>query len=84
MARSKRSNGVPAKAEKSTFPSRYVDKEGVFVPAKGDTQPFDYSDGDQHENHLLQIIGNAKDRSLYSPEMKAGIKDWPSRYHLSP
>ncbi|MCB1156130.1 MAG: class I SAM-dependent methyltransferase [Leptospiraceae bacterium] len=44
---------------------------------------FDYSDGDENENYLLEVLQNAKDKSIYSEELRKSIKDWPSLYHLS-
>jgi len=48
-----------------------------------DTQTdFGYNDGDAHETYLLETIKSATDRSLMSPELAKGMKDWPSTYHL--
>ena len=43
-----------------------------------------YSDGDSVETRIASAISGAADRSLFSPELAAGITDWPSLYHLSP
>ncbi|MDJ0859071.1 MAG: rRNA adenine N-6-methyltransferase family protein, partial [Dinoroseobacter sp.] len=43
---------------------------------------FLYSDGDEHEEYLLEKIRGTKDRSVLSEELSAGMKDWPSTYHL--
>ena len=43
-----------------------------------------YTDGDEEEDYLLQVVRNAKDVSSTSPELAASIRDWPSEYHLSP
>lgn len=60
---------------------RLNSETGVRYPADG--LPFRYSDGDASEEALLEFIRAAKDRSSASPELAAGIVDWPSYYHLS-
>ena len=47
-------------------------------------QQFNYSDGDDSENYLLDLVSKAADLSIGSEELISGIKDWPSLYHLSP
>ena len=44
---------------------------------------FDYSDGVEVEQRLLDAVTNAADRSTFSPELAQQIYDWPSEYHLS-
>lgn len=43
----------------------------------------DYSDGDQVENDILNIVKNAKDVSVHSSELRAQCVDWPTAYHFS-
>lgn len=43
----------------------------------------DYSDGDGAENLLLETLRGARDVSVFSSELAAACRDWPSRYHLS-
>ncbi|WP_313283657.1 class I SAM-dependent methyltransferase [Stenotrophomonas indicatrix] len=43
----------------------------------------DYSDGDGAENQLLETLRGARDVSVFSSELAAACRDWPSRYHLS-
>src|SRR5690242_5493516 len=50
---------------------------------EGDTR-VGFSDGEEAEKHLRSVIGGAKDLSIDSEELPAGIIDWPSEYHLSP
>ena len=38
----------------------------------------------EEEEYLLQVIRNAHDVSLFSPEIARSIRDWTSTYHLSP
>lgn len=42
-----------------------------------------YSDGRDVELRLLDIVRNAGDKSVFSEELRRGISDWPSEYHLS-
>ncbi|MFP5414241.1 MAG: hypothetical protein ACLGG1_04375, partial [Gammaproteobacteria bacterium] len=56
---------------------------GCWVPV-GRESEFGYSDGDAVEARLLAWVRAVVDRSVLSEELRAGITDWPSRYHLSP
>jgi 2-polyprenyl-3-methyl-5-hydroxy-6-metoxy-1,4-benzoquinol methylase len=42
-----------------------------------------YSDGDQVERRIEQIVTTAKDLSVFSSELRSQCTDWPSSYHLS-
>jgi 2-polyprenyl-3-methyl-5-hydroxy-6-metoxy-1,4-benzoquinol methylase len=42
-----------------------------------------YSDGDEAENLIAKIIGNAGDLSVLSTELASHCSDWPTLYHLS-
>ncbi len=53
----------------------------VFRPRRP-AASFDYSDGDEVEQRLMQVLTNASDLSLFSLELAKGMIDWPSRYHL--
>ena len=55
---------------------------GVKRPKNYDT--FNYSDGDQHENYVYETLKKSSDNSVFSSQLIAAIKDWPSEYHLSP
>src|SRR5262249_26522033 len=44
---------------------------------------FVYSDGDAAEQDLYRILKEAKDRSLFSPELRVHVTDWVREYHLS-
>jgi GT2 family glycosyltransferase/glycosyltransferase involved in cell wall biosynthesis/SAM-dependent methyltransferase len=57
-------------------------ESGVYVPV-GAGRDFPYSDGDQVESHLLEIVRRASDRAVGSLELARGIRDFPSKYHLS-
>ncbi len=45
---------------------------------------FQYSDGLEEEQYLVNSIEQASDLSSLSYELAASIKNWPSQYHLSP
>lgn len=45
---------------------------------------FGYSDGDANEEYLLATLKGSSDHSVMSSELSAGMKDWPSTYHLHP
>lgn len=44
---------------------------------------FAYNDGDAAEQYVLDVVSNAVDKSVYSPELALKMKDWPSIYHLT-
>ena len=58
-----------------------ADSNGVF--RVGDAAPFNYSDGEQAERLLHDILSSAADLSSNSVELDQQIVDWPSEYHLS-
>ncbi len=57
------------------------DSSGVFITNEKGT-PAGYMDG--AESYLLDLLGKSRDLGLFSSELKSGIRDWPSLYHLSP
>ena len=42
-----------------------------------------YSDGDEVEQRIGQVIDTAVDLSVLSSELRSHCTDWPSKYHLS-
>jgi glycosyltransferase involved in cell wall biosynthesis/SAM-dependent methyltransferase len=44
---------------------------------------FDYSDGDEVEECILDAVRQSGDRSTFSNELQRAIQDWPSEYHFS-
>lgn len=54
---------------------------GVSVPAAS-APPVGYQDG--AEQAILQVVREAGDRSVGSPELSAHADDWGTLYHLSP
>jgi GT2 family glycosyltransferase/glycosyltransferase involved in cell wall biosynthesis/SAM-dependent methyltransferase len=64
------------------FPEDFRIESGIWLPPQDNSIP--YSDGDAAEKYLEQVLNNAADLSNDSPELILAMKDWPSRYHLSP
>ena len=56
---------------------------GVYLPLSSQRE-FPYSDGDEVESRLLEVVRRASDRAVGSLELSQAIVDFPSRYHLSP
>lgn len=56
---------------------------GVFVPPSHPPS-FSYSDGAEVEDYLLHATSSVNDRTSLSEELRGWIRDWPTRYHLSP
>ncbi len=54
----------------------------LFLPSEKKDLKFHYSDGEETEGYLLQVLTQAEDLSSSSPELESKIKDWPSEYHL--
>jgi len=65
------------------MPQQYHRNPETGVYFRAETPHFSYSDGDVSEERLLKFVRAATDRSSASPELAAGIVDWPSYYHLS-
>ena len=64
------------------FSERYRQDGNLWMP--NEEHNFQYSDGDENENYILNAIQQSTDLSIGSEELAAYIKDWPSLYHLSP
>ena len=56
----------------------------VWFDAKQGDIDFGYSDGQEIEQRLHEILSAAQDLSHLSYELKSQIVDWPTEYHLSP
>ena len=65
------------------FPRDFEEKSGIWVP-KGEADNIAYSDGKAAEDYLREVIENAHDLSSTSAELQQSVRDWSSRYHLSP
>jgi 2-polyprenyl-3-methyl-5-hydroxy-6-metoxy-1,4-benzoquinol methylase len=67
------------------FPSEYDYDAGIAYPKNSaNLVNFDYSDGETFELQIQEVIANAKDRSLFSDEIRTAGWDWRSSCHLSP
>jgi SAM-dependent methyltransferase len=64
-----------------TFPSRYQHVSGNLL-APRNAPPFTYSDG-QVEDHIAEVVANARDCSVMSVELLRAARDWPTKYYLS-
>lgn len=60
---------------------RQDEASGVFV--RPEIEVFAYSDGEEVESRILDIVRKAEDLSSLSEELEREATDWPSRYHLS-
>ena len=60
----------------------YFDPSSQVYVNNSQISSIGYRDGS--EGYLADIFREAADVSLFSPELRAKIKDWPSLYHLSP
>ncbi len=56
---------------------------GGVYQAGSALREFNYSDGEQSEAKLYQILSTANDLSSDSSELQSEIYDWPTQYHLS-
>ncbi len=55
-------------------------RTGVW--ARPDYEGLAYSDGDEHEERLADIVRQAQDLSVLSTELGQHCTDWVSLYHL--
>jgi len=53
------------------------------LPGADVEDDFAYSDGEDEESYVSNIIANAADTSSTSAELESHIHDWPSEYHLT-
>ncbi len=65
------------------FPQDFKQVDGIWVPSEG-ADNIAYTDGKRAEDYLKKSIDNASDLSSTSTELQGLIRDWSSRYHLSP
>ncbi|MCC7240620.1 MAG: hypothetical protein IT180_01735, partial [Acidobacteria bacterium] len=75
---------MPIRPRSETRAEPYTQRAGsrLFVPTSA-PDDLAYSDGDEVEHRLLDLVRGASNVSLHSPEIAAAITDWPTRYHLS-
>ncbi|NQS70987.1 MAG: class I SAM-dependent methyltransferase [Desulfobulbaceae bacterium] len=70
------------------FPSMLIDSgytlaDKISIFMKPGYAGIAYSDGDETENRIANIIAEAQDLSIFSRELAVQCTDWPSLYHLS-
>ena len=69
--------------EHSILTSDYEFDPARRVWARADFAGISYSDGDDVEYCIAEIINNACDLTVLSAELGSHCKDWPTIYHLS-
>jgi len=57
------------------------ERNGVWI--RPGYQSIDYSDGDDTERSIAEVVDRAQDLQLFSAELRAACLDWASTYHLS-
>jgi|GEM_PF-4610653 len=62
----------------------YVCADGRNFWGRQGQRDFLYSDGDDAEERIAEIVRTSFDRSSVSHEFKRSITDWPTNYHLNP
>jgi 2-polyprenyl-3-methyl-5-hydroxy-6-metoxy-1,4-benzoquinol methylase len=61
----------------------YASDPNTNVYKKRDFVDINYSDGNEVESRILEVIKGATDLSSLSDELELNCIDWPSTYHLS-
>lgn len=69
----------------TNYPEGYSIINRLYMPTQREQlDPFKYSDGEEFEQQIGEIIAKANDCSLFSSELRRAIWDWRSACHLSP
>lgn len=63
--------------------SQYAEQQGSGVWMRPDYPGIPYSDGDQIEDEIEQVINSCADRSVHSVELARHLDTWAKKYHLS-
>jgi O-antigen biosynthesis protein len=63
--------------------SQYAEQQGSGVWMRPDYPGIPYSDGDQIEDEIEQVIDSCTDRSVHSAELARHLDTWAKKYHLS-
>lgn len=66
------------------FPNEYKLQDNIYYPDNFDHTSFKYSDGQEFEKQVYDIIDQAKDKSIFSKDLVNAHWDWSSKMHLSP
>jgi SAM-dependent methyltransferase len=61
----------------------YFFNQGTRVWSRSADPEFGYSDGDEAEQRIANVVAGVSDLSVMSEDLAAHCVDWPSRYHLS-
>ncbi len=61
----------------------YLLKDGIHVRPDSLETRFGYSDGDENEKRMLEILQQTKDLSTKTSELEQHIKSWVFEYHFS-
>lgn len=61
---------------------KYNSLDNIYEPESA--YDFGYKDSSAAEERIYKLISESSDRSLHSPELRTGAKDWPTYYHLTP
>jgi 2-polyprenyl-3-methyl-5-hydroxy-6-metoxy-1,4-benzoquinol methylase len=61
----------------------YFVNQDTRVWSRSAETDFGYSDGDEAEQRVANVVAGANDVSVMSDELAEHCVDWPSRYHLS-
>ena len=69
--------------KESLIDSEYQLMSKASVWKRADYCSISYSDGDEVENRILQVILASEDLDSLSDELEVHCVDWPSTYHLS-
>lgn len=69
--------------QSSLLKARYISNAETNIWSRPEYGGIAYSDGDEVEHRIEQIVRSAKDLSVLSSELRSHCTDWPSMYHLS-
>lgn len=60
-----------------------LNNNNIYLPKINKNMGFNYTDGDDIEKYLINVLKNSNDLSSNSIELTRKGRDWPSLYHLS-
>lgn len=75
---------MKAKELRKALGERYRPDAASGVLVAVDAPSFEYSDGAAAEAYIAEAMRASNDRGVGSEELARRVRDWPSRYHLSP
>jgi 2-polyprenyl-3-methyl-5-hydroxy-6-metoxy-1,4-benzoquinol methylase len=68
---------------RNILPGKYTLDEDTKIWSRSNYRGISYSDGDHEEDEVLHMVERASDVSVLSPDLKKGISNWTTAYHLS-